>query len=133
MSALASSLRRYRVMAWVTGVLLLLLTLHVVLQVIQFHGQTFSWAAVFEQKGLDVVVPGAGHVIPILHGWLFLAYVVCTVDLWLRTRLPFGRTALVALAGTVPAMSFVAERWVTSRVQPMVAAVTTVPTGEDAR
>ena len=126
MNPLASSLRRYRVMAWATGVLLLLLTLHVIIQLVQFDGETFSWSGVFEQKGLDVVIPGAGHVIPIMHGWLYLVYVVCTVDLWLRTRLPFARTVLVVLAGTVPAMSFVAERWVTSRVAPMVAAVTTV-------
>ena len=128
MNPLAAALTRYRVMAWATGVLLLLLTLHVVLQLIQFDGETFSWAGVFEQQGLDVVVPGSGHVIPIMHGWLYLVYVVSAVDLWLRTRLPFGRTVLVVLAGTVPAMSFVAERWVTSRVQPMIAAVTTVGT-----
>jgi integral membrane protein len=122
-SPLASSLTRYRVLAWVTGVLLLLLTLHVVLQVVQFDGTSFSWSGVFEEQGLDVVVPGAGHLIPLLHGWFYLLYVLCAIDLWLRTRLPFVRSVLVVLAGTVPTMSFVAERWVTHRVRPMVAAV----------
>ena len=126
MNPLASSLKRYRVLAYATGVMLLLLTVHVVVQLIQFDGATFSWSGVFAEPGLDDVVPHAGYVIPVMHGWLYLIYVVCTVDLWLRTRLPFVRTALVVLAGTVPAMSFVAERWVTSRVHPMIAAVTTV-------
>ncbi|MFI7588194.1 DUF3817 domain-containing protein [Spongisporangium articulatum] len=123
MKQLQPALTRYRVMAWATGVLLLLLTLHVVLQVVQFDGPSFSWAGVFEEPGLDDAVPGAGHVIPILHGWLYLIYVVTAVDLWMRTRLPFVRTLLVVIAGTVPAMSFVAERWVTKRVQPMIDAV----------
>ncbi len=37
-----------------------------------------------------------------------------------RTRLPLPQTVLVVLAGTVPGMSFVAERWITHRVRPMV-------------
>lgn len=122
MTSLAAALTRYRVMAWATGVLLVLLTLHVVLQAVQYDGGGSSWTAVFEEEGLDVVVPGLGHLIPILHGWLYLAYVITAVDLWLRTRLPVSKTFLVILAGTVPFMSFVAERWVTHRVRPMVQA-----------
>jgi hypothetical protein len=34
---------------------------------------------------------------------------------------------LVVLAGTIPAMSFVAERWVTHRVRPMIARQGTAP------
>jgi hypothetical protein len=52
-----------------------------------------------------------------VHGYLYLVYVVVAVDLWFRARLPIGRTVLVVLAGTVPFMSFVAERWVTPRVR----------------
>ncbi len=118
-ASLASALTRYRVMAWATGVLLVLLTLHVVLQVVQYDGP-FSWGGVFGEEGLDAVVPGLGHLIPIAHGWLYLIYVVVAVDLWLRTKLPVLPTFLVVLAGTVPFMSFVAERWVTGRVRPMV-------------
>jgi hypothetical protein len=35
---------------------------------------------------------------------------------------------LVVLAGTIPVMSFVAERWVTSRLHPIIAAVVERPT-----
>jgi integral membrane protein len=96
-----AALLRYRVLAWATGVLLLLLTLHVILKY------------VFDR-------PGLGTWVPIAHGWLYLLYVVITVDLWLRTRLDVGRTILVVLAGTVPFCSFFAERWVTHRVEPMI-------------
>ena len=118
--SLSSALVRYRVMAWVTGVLLVLLTLHVVLQIVQHGGLSGGWGEVFAEKGIDVVVPGLGHGVPIAHGWMYLIYVVVTVDLWMRTRLPAFKTALVVLAGTIPFMSFVAERWVTHRVQPMI-------------
>ena len=99
--ALASALLRYRVLAYATGVFLLLLTTNVILKYVLHAGDLGAWVA-------------------ITHGWLYLIYVVISVDLWYRTRLPLGRMVLVVLAGTVPFMSFVAERWVTHRVQPMV-------------
>ncbi|NLT57124.1 MAG: DUF3817 domain-containing protein [Actinomycetales bacterium] len=91
------ALTRFRVLAYVTGVFLLLLTLNMVLK-----------------YGLDR--EGLGDWIAVGHGWLYLAYVLVAVDLWLRTRLPASRMILVVLAGTVPAMSFVAERWVSHRL-----------------
>lgn len=101
------ALTRYRILAYATGVLLLLLTLNVVLKY------------VLDRQGL-------GDWIAIAHGWLYLAYVLTSADLWLRTRLDTGRMVLVVLAGTVPLMSFVAERWVTRRVRPLLAEETPV-------
>lgn len=113
-----AALTRYRVMAWATGVLLLLLTLHVVVQAFQKQpGQPL-----FEAEGLSAVVPGAGTVIPIAHGWLYLIYVIVSLDLWFRTRLNTVRMVGVVLAGTIPFMSFVAERWVRHQLEPRLAA-----------
>jgi integral membrane protein len=106
------SLTWYRALAYATGVFLLLLTLNLVIK----YG--------FDREGL-------GSWVAVVHGWLYLAYVVVAVDLWLRTRdrapgegtegNPRARymvkMALVVIAGTVPAMSFVAERWVTARIR----------------
>jgi integral membrane protein len=113
----SSALQRYRVLAYATGVFLLLLTLHVIVQTVQWNrdGGGFS-----DSLGLGTWVPGANHWVPMVHGYLYLVYVVVTVDLWFRTRLPVVRTVLVVLAGTVPFMSFVAERWVSARVRPML-------------
>ena len=96
-----AALTRYRVLAYATGVFLVLLTANLVIKY------------VFDGEGL-------GAWLAIVHGWLYLAYVVVAVDLWFRTRLPFWRSVLVVLAGTVPLASFAAERWVTTRVQPML-------------
>jgi integral membrane protein len=113
-----AALTRYRALAYATGVFLLLLTLHVLVQWYQSSSEGLSFA---DAPGLGRWIPGADHWVPITHGYLYLAYVVVAVDLWFRTRLPFGRMVLVVLAGTIPAMSFVAERWVTRRVRPMIA------------
>ena len=118
--SLHNALLRYRVMAYATGVALLLLTLHIIIQGFQMQNTDESW---FSNEGLSSVIPHAGHLIPLIHGWFYLIYVIVAIDLWMRTRLPLGGTILVLLAGTIPVMSFVAERWVTRRVQPMVGAV----------
>ena len=103
-----SALTRYRALAWATGVFLLLLTLHMVLK----YG--------FDSEGL-------GAWVAIVHGWLYLVYVVVAVDLWFRTRLPFARMVLVVIAGTVPLASFVAERWVTPAVRTLPTAPPVTP------
>jgi len=118
--SLNASLTRYRVLAYATGVFLLLLTLHVIVQFQQSSSQDIAYS---EAAGLGKWIPGGDVWIPATHGWLYLAYVVASIDLWMRSRLPAGRMALVVLAGTVPVMSFVAERWVTGRLRPMIAAV----------
>jgi len=108
-----SALTRYRVLAWATGVFLLLLTLHVVLQVVEWQADGVPYG---QTEGLGAWIPGADAWVPITHGYLYLVYVVVAVDLWFRTRLPLLPMAGVVLAGTVPFMSFVAERWVTRRL-----------------
>jgi integral membrane protein len=122
--SLAAALTRYRVLAYATGVFLLLLTLHVVVQSVQSARQDIPYSAA---KGLGTWIPGGDFWIPATHGWLYLAYVVASLDLWMRTRLPAARMVLVVLAGTIPGMSFVAERWVRRRLRPMIAAVVERP------
>jgi integral membrane protein len=124
--SLAGSLTRYRVLAYATGVFLLLLTLHVVIQALQWQREGIPYS---QAEGLGRWIPGGDVWIPAAHGWLYLAYVIASVDLWMRTRLPAGRMLLVVLAGTVPGMSFVAERWVTGKLRPMIAAVVEKPVG----
>ena len=100
---MTSALTRYRVMAYLTGVFLLLLTTNVILKYVLHTGHLGAWVAV-------------------AHGWLYLVYVIVAVDLWFRTRLPVPATVGVVLAGTIPFMSFVAERWVHRQLAPLVAA-----------
>jgi integral membrane protein len=87
---------RYRVMAYVTGVVLATSCL---------IGLSFwPW----------YVGEGAAGVLWTAHGWVYVLYVAAAFHLAYRLRWKAVRTVLVLLAGTVPFMSFVAERRVTA-------------------
>ncbi|MBL1102235.1 DUF3817 domain-containing protein [Streptomyces coffeae] len=100
-----SVLTRYRVMAYVTGVLLILLTIGMV------------------AKYLLDVDGAAGFVtmVGIAHGWLYVLYLVFAFDLGSKAKWPFGKLAWVLLAGTVPTAVFFVERAVYREVAPLVA------------
>lgn len=93
------ALTRFRIMAYVVGVMLLVLTLVAMPLKYAFDKPTL----------VETVGP--------IHGFLYMVYVIVTIDLAFRLKWPVGRMLLVMLAGTIPFMSFVAERWVTRRVQ----------------
>ena len=86
----------YRVMAFVTGVVLITACV--------------TW--IFE-NGTAV-----NSVVWVAHGWLFIIYVVATALLGIKLRWPLARFGVVMLAGTIPTMSFVAEHFVTQAAQP---------------
>jgi integral membrane protein len=89
------ALRRYRAMAWVTGVMLLVLTVEMVLKYVVGVG--------------DDVLRWIGWV-PFAHGWIYVVYLVTVLDLWSKMRWGFGRLVGMVLAGVVPVLSFVVER-----------------------
>jgi integral membrane protein len=93
----SGALVRYRIIAWIVGVVLLVLVL---------VGMPLKYAG-----GNDTVVALVGP----LHGFLFMAYLVLAFDLGRRAKWPLGRMALVMLAGTIPFLSFWAEHVVTKR------------------
>lgn len=88
------ALSRYRVMALVTGVMLLVLCVEMVLKYV-LHA--------------DAVVAYLGWV-PFAHGWIYVVYLVTVIDLWSKMRWGFGRLVTMVLAGVVPVMSFVLEK-----------------------
>ena len=61
--------------------------------------------------------PGLVHYLGAAHGYLYLILLFATADLARRRRFPVTWILTVALAGTVPFLSFVAERAVTARVR----------------
>ena len=105
--ALATTVRRYRIMAYVTGVVLIILC---------FVGIPLQ---VFAHN--DFVANYVGT----MHGILYIIYLVTA---YLMTRqvglkLASPQTVLVLLAGTIPVLTFVVERWVTRRyINPALAA-----------
>jgi len=87
---------RYRVMAYVTGVVLIILC---------FVGIPLQIAG----------YPAVANDVGVLHGILYIIYLVCAWQLALRLRLAVKPTLIMLLAGTVPIMTFIVERWVTRR------------------
>jgi integral membrane protein len=85
---------RYRVMAYITGVLII---------VVCFVGVPLQFAA--KQPWID-------NVIGTLHGFLYIIYVIFAYLLAQKLRLSGKRTVIMMLAGTIPVMTFIVERWV---------------------
>jgi integral membrane protein len=88
-------LLRYRVMAYVTGVLLPVLVFVAVPIQIWGHNKT----------------PEA--IIGMAHGYLYMVYLIVAFEVTVKLKVPLPRMVLVLLAGTVPFGSFFAERSIT--------------------
>lgn len=101
-----SVLTRYRIMAYVTGVLLVLLTLGVIAKyVLSIDGAA-----------------GFTSVVGIAHGWLYILYLVFAFDLGSKAKWPVKRQVWVLLAGTVPTAAFFVERKVSRELEASLAA-----------
>jgi integral membrane protein len=87
---------RYRVMAYVTGVVLIVLC---------FVGIPLQVAG----------HPAVANKVGVVHGILYIIYLVCAWLLARQLRLANKPTVIMLLAGTIPIMTFIVERWVTRR------------------
>jgi integral membrane protein len=90
------ALIRYRTIAWIVGVGLLVLVL---------VGMPLKYIG-----GDDTVVAVVGPI----HGFLFMIYLVLAFDLARRAKWSFTRMIMVMLSGTIPFLSFWTERKVTN-------------------
>ena len=79
-------------MAWVTGVMLLILVF--VAMPVKYIGDDDSLV----------------RIVGVAHGWLYIVYVITVLTLAYQARWRPLRTLLVMLAGTIPFASFIAER-----------------------
>lgn len=102
-----SAFNRYRIMAFITGSFLLLLTVEMVLKY------------VFRLAGSDdmgYAKPVLGNWIAFTHGWIYVLYLIAVFDMWSRFRWGLGRMFTLIIAGVVPVLSFImeprAKRWV---------------------
>lgn len=115
--ALPAVVRAYRTMAYITGVLII---------VICFAGIPLQAAA-----GNQVIVKYVGTV----HGILYIIYVIVafTMTRLVGMRVASAGTIVVLLAGTIPVLTFVVERWVTHRyINPALARAGTTAGTESA-
>ncbi|WP_406725417.1 DUF3817 domain-containing protein [Streptomyces sp. GD-15H] len=103
-----SVLTRYRVMAYVTGVLLVALTIGMIGK----YALKMDGAADFTQ------------VVSIAHGWLYVLYLVFAFDLGSKLKWPVKKQIWVLLAGTVPTAAFFVERRISRELESADAADT---------
>lgn len=105
------ALTRYRVMAWVTGVFLLIMTVWLVVGYsVLGYGEAGAKPALYS-------VAWTGH------GWFYFFYLIAAVDLTFRMRWSIVATIGILLAGTIPFASFFADHWVTKKVHTQLAAL----------
>ena len=97
--SIGAALQRYRAMAWVVGVLLI--------------------ALIFVAVPLNHLagIGGPSEVLGTAHGFLYGLFLLATVDLALRARWTLKGTVLTLLAGTVPVLTFYAERIATRKTR----------------
>ncbi|HTQ16758.1 DUF3817 domain-containing protein [Mycobacterium sp.] len=91
-----TALRAYRIMAWTTGIWLIVLCGELVSHLVYHH--EVRW-------------------IGFVHGWVYLAYVVAAFNLAMKVRWPIGKTIGVLLAGTIPLLGVIVEHFQTRDVK----------------
>lgn len=94
-----NALLRYRIMAYTVGVLLV---------VLMCVGLPLKYLAHNDTVVLWTAIP---------HGWLYMILLITAFDLGRRAKWSWKRLLLIALAGTVPFLSFVAERSATKDIR----------------
>jgi len=97
--AIAAALQRYRVMANVVGVLLIALVV----------------IAVPLKYMADMPTPVT--ILGTAHGWLYALFFLSAVDLGLRAKWSLKGAIATVVAGTIPFLSFAAERTVTRKMR----------------
>ncbi len=109
----------FRVSSYVTGIFLILLMITWGIRRLPFLGYdlwlggpngfiTFENYGV-EGEGLPDVGANLTVWILIIHGWLYVVYLIADFRLWTLLRWPFMRFLIIALGGIVPLLSFYTE------------------------
>jgi integral membrane protein len=116
-----SALGFYRVMAYATGGMLLLLCVEMILRYgfgkflfaggrDAFTGAPFGFGLADAEPAGVVGGVNVSLAILIVHGWMYVLYLISNFRLWSLLRWPFRRFILMALGGVVPFLSFFVER-----------------------
>ena len=124
------ALRFYQVMAIITGTFLMLLVVEMIgayafgYHLIMNDPNGFFYLAPGRVEGImqfELLQPTTGidlsKYVLIVHGWLYVIYLVASFRLWSFMRWSFGKLIVLALGGIVPVLSFVLEAVFTKQVR----------------
>jgi len=119
---LERALKWYRIAAWVTGILLLLLTVEMIAK----YGFGMEVEALGEH-GFIAFVPNdtvqainLSSAVLIAHGWFYVVYLFTCFRVWSIIRWPFWRFLWLASGGLFPFLSFVIEHHATRVVRGII-------------
>jgi len=122
---LQSALKWYRIASWITGILLILLTVEI--------GAKYGFGSeveMFGEHGVFALVPDGtvqafnlSQAVLIAHGWFYVVYLFTCFRVWSILRWPFWRFLWLASGGLVPLLSFVIEHFATKTVSAIIADV----------
>jgi len=120
-SQIRSALGFYKVLAYATGVMLLLVVVEMVAKY-GFGTEIIAGGGARLQFLPEVMAETAGGfnlstAVLIVHGWLYVVYLIADFRLWQFMRWPFSRFILIALGGVVPLLSFVVEKRIHRQVE----------------
>lgn len=112
-------LRFYQITAWITGVLLLLLTAEMVLKY-AFNlelelGGPFGFLAVLPSEQITAI--NLSRWILIIHGWFYVVYLIACYLVWQKMKWELGWLLAMAGGGVVPFLSFITEHLMTRRTR----------------
>lgn len=119
-----SALGFYRFTAYITGIFLLLLVAEMIAKY-AFGLELFAGGTTIDGAShgfgfapTDSVVDGLNLSIGVLivHGWLYVLYLIADFRLWSLMNWPASRLLLIALGGVVPFLSFIVEKKVHKEV-----------------
>ena len=116
---LQTALKWYRIAAWITGILLILLAIEIIAK----YGFG-SEVEMFGDQGLFALVPNdtvqafnLSQATVIAHGWFYVVYLFTSFRVWTILRWPFWRFLWLASGGLFPVLSFVIEHYATNAVR----------------
>lgn len=96
-------LLRYRIMAIITGTLL----------IVVFLGMLRYLGVIERTEGVEEFF----GVLAQVHGFIYVVYLATVLQLWMQARWGYGRLATLFLGGIVPLLSFFIETRVTREVR----------------
>ena len=95
--SIRKALTGYRILAWTTGLWLILLCYEMVAKYV-YNVEGLNWIAV-------------------VHGWVYFVYLLFTANLAVKVRWPIAKTIGVLLAGTIPLVGIIVEHFQTRDIK----------------
>lgn len=122
---ISGSLTFYKVFAFVTGIMLLILVAKMIMDY-GFGYELYAGGTTpqgeenslgFYPQGTLESATGISYWIAVVHGWVYIIYVIAGFRLWYLMSWKFGRVVVIILGGVVPFLSFIVERRIAAEVR----------------